>query len=547
MPDPVSILSKLPATQRAAAWQAIASTRDPASLERVLRELDLPDADRAALWESRASEFAGTDVPTDTPPVNVNEASLARTTLQPVADVAVGVVKGFLNTAIGAGKFMHKMVPPVRYASDAVQYLTTGEVVPADVLFDQARADYATPKNTAEKIGYSAEQLGEFFALPVGKGALAAKMLTQGATAAGLTHLQGGTPSMAALAGGVGMVAPVVGKGIEAVGPSVKASSERAATRFFAPRRGMNPTSGGMASEVEKHLPEILARGDETLGGALGTSREAALAKYEEAREAAGAAIDKFLQAHGSDKIPTAPFLSETEKLKNTMIQTREVPTAQVLANPSLSKLVSARTPSAPGMVVLETVIDPKRYKQVEKLEALMTFHGDELTLEQARGLRQVWDRVGYPKTGSLPASVKDVAEKWANRQLGNVLRKELAATHPDLHTINKEFSFWSGLEDVLDDTIQRTKGASHIIENTAAVASGAVTAATGGMTAGAGVMALTKGLSALVRSPRWSSATAQAKNALADAIASGQAERVNGAMANILKGTPQRGGKALQ
>jgi hypothetical protein len=55
LPDPVAILSKLPAEQRSPAWQSIASAQDPASLEKALLALALTDEDRSALWQLRAA------------------------------------------------------------------------------------------------------------------------------------------------------------------------------------------------------------------------------------------------------------------------------------------------------------------------------------------------------------------------------------------------------------------------------------------------------------------------------------------------------------
>lgn len=555
MPDPTkvrAILDPLPVNLavKSAAWQAFGQD-DPQQFQAQLDGLALPQAVKSQLWQLKQAEMLGPGGVAPAAPTAPDASgaatggdgqSMLRRAAGMVGDVAIGAGKGLVKDVIGAGRLVASMPLPgpmpgqgrLARFSDVIDglYGVVGQPVNSREALDEALAmPTLAPANTAQRGGQLAEQIASFFLLPSGKGKLLTKMATEAAGAAGLTAVQGGNP----LVGGVtGAAGPVLNKAVTAAGPRVAASARESVARFFAPRRGMNPTTGGMAAEVEKQTPQILARAKETLGGVTGTSREAALVRYEDARDAAGKAIDTFLKTHGADKVPTTPFLDEVAKLKDTMIQTREVAAVQVATDPNLSRFVSARPPSAPGMVVLETVIDPKRYRQVQKLEDLMRFHGTDLTLEQARGLRQVWDRIGYPKTGSLPAGVKAQSEKWANRKLGNILRTELAKTHPDLTVINQEFSFWNGLSEVLNDTLQRTRSTGHVIENTAAVATGAATAATGGLAPAAAVAASVKGLSALLRSPRWASVSAQLKNQLADALASHNTTAITYAMNRI-------------
>jgi hypothetical protein len=113
----------------------------------------------------------------------------------------------------------------------------------------------------------------------------------------------------------------------------------------------------------------------------------------------------------------------------------------------------------------------------------------------------------------------------------------------PDLAAVNAEWSFWKGLNDVLEQTLQRTQpqgpGLGRQLAETAGTAAGSMVGASaaGPVGAAGGALALGK-LATLWRSatqsPQWRLASARAKNAVADAIVNGDLGQIAMALSRI-------------
>lgn len=117
-----------------------------------------------------------------------------RGVLDTAADVAIGTGKGVLNTAIGLGELVHR-IPGVSSAVDAI----AGQPGLSDASFSDARVR-VQPTNTAQRVGFGAEQIGEFFIPGATAGKLAtvlpaklAPVVTRGAQAALQTGAQSGS------------------------------------------------------------------------------------------------------------------------------------------------------------------------------------------------------------------------------------------------------------------------------------------------------------------------------------------------------------------
>lgn len=131
-----------------------------------------------------------------------------------------GFGKGALKGLVNLGDVFYEYVPGIARASDAVQRAVYGDVIPAQQLFDQARAELK-PHGAAEKIGYGIEQAAEFF-VPAGnvkrgaqmvakyapKLAVPARAATEAAAASTVAALQGVDPLTA---GAVAGAVPVAG------------------------------------------------------------------------------------------------------------------------------------------------------------------------------------------------------------------------------------------------------------------------------------------------------------------------------------------------
>lgn len=119
-----------------------------------------------------------------------------------VGDVGIGIVKGGTNTAIGLGEMVHS-IPGV---SAAVDYLY-GRPVSARS-FTEARQS-VQPTNTAQRVGFYSEQIGEFFT-PIGAAGKTKALLEIGKSGV-LTGLQGGSKADVAIDAGLSAVIPGAG------------------------------------------------------------------------------------------------------------------------------------------------------------------------------------------------------------------------------------------------------------------------------------------------------------------------------------------------
>jgi hypothetical protein len=162
MPDPVADILRTVQTSdrlRAAAWDAAYSSDDPDEVATRLRALPIGDNARSKLWDARFSKTseAPAQEPTSDDPGFISHAA------DTVADLAIGAGKGALNTIGGLGR-MARQIPGV---SSLDRVMTP---IPINT----------TPENTAQRVGFGAEQVGEFF-VPVagvaGKTARAARSL----------------------------------------------------------------------------------------------------------------------------------------------------------------------------------------------------------------------------------------------------------------------------------------------------------------------------------------------------------------------------------
>lgn len=119
-------------------------------------------------------------------------------------DVATGVAKGAANTVAGLGELVHR-VPGVSRAVDTL-YSQPGV---SQASFREARR-ITTPTNTAQKVGFYGEQIGEFF-LPTGAVSRGAKVASEVGKSGALTAAQGGSAGESAVASGVSAVIPGAG------------------------------------------------------------------------------------------------------------------------------------------------------------------------------------------------------------------------------------------------------------------------------------------------------------------------------------------------
>lgn len=444
-------------------------------------------------------------------------------------DAGVGAVKGLGQTATNLGKAVH-MIPGVSRAMDAIY----GQ--PGISGASMGEADRVlTPSNTAEQVGKFGEQAAELL-LPAGAirraGVKAAEVIgprlpqiaravpnvaVQAAGGAGMAAAQGGDPVTGAVLSGV---APAVGGALERLPGSLRETAVKRITQALDPRKER------FKAITKRLIPEIQKRG-------LGGSREALQQQAQTTLETVGDELDTALEKFAGQRVPTAAITGTLEASKDAFRTTTQMPVAEAATKNLLQKATGVKD----GIATVAVEFDPRSIRQLDGLQKIIGDVGDTATVEQLVGIRRAWDKIvdqaggfSHRAGGAIGVPLKEQSEAWAKREATGAIRKLLAEEVPDLAAINKEFSFWKNLDDVVTQTIDRTKVHGPGLMGQVAGAAGAAAGSVVGSPAGpagsiGGAMAfgkLAKMAETVLTSPRMRFVDAKLRGKLADAIESG-------------------------
>jgi hypothetical protein len=417
------------------------------------------------------------------------------------ADVVTGALKGAGNTVFGLGKLFHDYTPIGRI-SDAIQ----------PGAFDRPLEELK-PRNTAQKVGYGGEQIGEFL-LPgpskiteaITAGAKLGKA-GQIARAVGQTITQGGSP-LEAGASGVLTAALPGGSITEKASGALRESAEKSVAQ------ALGATKEWAKADAAKLAPQILERG---LWGSRKGMLETAKSNASRVGDALNVAYDAAAKAGGT---------VDGDIIRTSLQRTRD---ALKVAKPD-GTLVTI-----PGS---EPVIS-----KLGELAKFVEDLGPDVPIDKAAHIKRTMDQI-VSKAGlfgpKATASATDNGSAWAIREASNAFR-ELLNRNPSIAELNKEASFWTGLKNVLKETEKRTQAQRGGLTDAVRSAAGAtVGAAAAGPVGGAiGAVAL-QGLSKAWNSPAFKTAVAgPAKVLLADALASGSTAQILGAVNRIAAALP--------
>lgn len=449
-----------------------------------------------------------------------------------MADVLIGAAKGAGSTAANLGRLaLHAPIVGkfLQFANAHLSGLTPAQ---QDAAFTVA-ADAMKATNLGQTLGKGAEQIGEVL-MPAGAieqasvkavtklaprlaplmGSTVARVLpkvaVEAATGAGLSKAQGGS----AISGAVmASAAPVVGE----VGGRLRATiAERLQTDAEKKvMQALGPTKERYKAMAAKLTPQIFSRG-------IRGSREAIKRQTESMLERLGPQVDAELEKFSAQHVSPMAVIESLEGVKAPYIHK-----------------VNGK----------EIVLDDRVVSQITKLQALLAEYGHDMTVGQLVGVRRAWDKVvsqagGFAQRGpgGIGVPLKDQSEAFAKREATNAIRALVANEVPDLAAINKEFSFWKNLDDVVGQTLKRTQPQKPGLGRLAAEGVGQVV---GGMAgAGAGPAGAVGGalfvgkLGALAKtvfeSPSWKLADAHLKDQLATAIMKGRVSDIQSVLWRI-------------
>lgn len=427
----------------------------------------------------------------------MNQAEALRQVPDLASDVAVGGAKGAANTLIGMGELANR-VPGVSHLNSAIN----GPV--SDATYDAARQEFATPTTDAQRIGFGAEQVGEFVMLPQAKGGLVRRALTEGVQSGGLTAAQGGDPRAIALSILPGAAVPMASHAAPALAGPLRESAGRNVSQ------ALNPTTNRMKRMTEQVTPKMLERGTYAM------SRQGLADKAGRELEALGGKFDEATAAlPAGDRLSTQPIRDRIQSEMQSLIE-----------KGSSGKPVPR---------------NPQKYQALQELDQTIADLGDKVSRETMQAFKEEWMEAVATGGGYAERTGDDLtrANLWAKRHGADAIRRELAKDSPSIDALNSEWSFWTKVQEITETTLGRERPQKGAMRRLAGLFGGLAGSAQGGVQGAVIGAGLGSQVMRAFDSPGWKLASAHAKNSLADALASGNSDRVSTALGRVVASMP--------
>lgn len=413
-----------------------------------------------------------------------------------VADTLIGGAKGAANTAIGLGELVHR-IPGVSNAVDSLY----GQPGLSKQAFGEARQMVA-PSNTAQSVGRTAEQMGEFF-LPVG-GAGKVGTLAEIGKSGALTLAQGGSPTAAGVNMALSAAIPAAAALLSRSAKSLNAGAEKSMAQ------ALGATTDAMKTKAERLAPQMLERG-------ISGSRQQMLEQAQAAVKQIGPQIGNAYKAAA---------------------ETGSTVSRDVVQGTMEFALDAFTTKSATG----GRIPIPGAEQMVKRVQFLADRVGHlpaDIPVDEAARITTAWqhlvDKGGFygQKIGATPS---DNAAAWALKKGSEEMRTLLEEAVPNVEKLNESYSFWKPLSDVLRKTTRRTQSQTGGLYATIGGAAGAgVGAMAGGPMGSIGGMFAGRKLVQLAQSPAFrTQVSAPMKKAVSDAIMAGDPDGLARATARI-------------
>lgn len=516
-----------------------------------------PQAREVALTiSSGAPPPSGRFSPAD---VDAEPASLSRAIDLAADAVPAGVAPGSMGVPLGMAKEGLAQVTRLGNLARLVPGVSQLDRLIKPAELPQEAVTPSTPSQRAGQIGLNVAETvlpataitragnvaGAAAASAVGGGAirqaaarLVPRMAVEGVAGAGTSLLQGGDPVKGGLiAAAVPAVGAAAGAAGRAIGPKLKDAAVAGVVK------ALGPTKERFKAMAEKIAPQVLQRG-------IRGSREAIQAEARGVLERVGPKIDAGIAAHGTRTADTQQIIDAIETAKDDYRTVREITTEELKREPEVGRRVMGMV--KPGVYRAEIPTDARVLNHLSGLQDALKELGPEARVDQLVAMRRAWDDVvaqagGYAHRapGGIGVPLADSSEAWAKREGAKAIRSMLNETIPELSSLNKEYAFWKTLDDVTTQTLKRQAPQGPSLGRQIASAAGSSvgamigTSAGGPVGGGAGAFLgqLAGPLRSVFKSPRWTLASARLKDALADAIMSGNRQNVEAALSQIAGG----------
>lgn len=262
---------------------------------------------------------------------------------------------------------------------------------------------------------------------------------------------------------------------LQSVSQGLRESAEASVSRV------LNPTTQGTKATTQKIAGELV---DRPLTDTLALTRKGMQAKAGEAAQIAGEAIEGAGTLAG--KTNTAEIINFLDSQKQAFM--------------------------AGGKVVSKEGIE-----SIDEVVRIISQYGDDVDNEVLRTIRKIFDADYYQGSKNIAKSTTETSTLFMKKKAADKIRGILADKFPDVAKLNKEYSFWAGLEDVLSKTVARKTGQKQALKAIATIGG----ASTGNTVTGKVLNAVGFNVVAgLIDSPAWGFINAKIKNQLSKALA---------------------------
>jgi hypothetical protein len=444
-------------------------------------------------------------------------------------DVLKGAAKGAGHTAVGLGR-----------AAKSLTRLNGAGFSPLEPQDEEAfkqAEEQTTPKGRWEGVGAGAEQMAEF-AVPGaakypaaleralalrGLGPLLARMGKSGVEAGAVASAQhGGDSSDPSV-----KLAAALGAGSELLPLLLRLASQRQSklasrtlARQFAPKGPVDRAD--VAGTV---VPTLLEEGGYVSGSDLGFAQKLAqkLGKADAAR------VMEELKIMG-DSTDISPVI---QRLEQELSKSANVPGTGGKAVTELKPSTILDASGKPHQVPVESITKPveangayagQLQERLKVLEALKNdAGGPQVGNEAVIGTRRIADQ-GYSHTKLNPAD-QSPAESW--KHMADGLRREISKANPDMAAANEYFHAMKRANDIYEAKLLGQVGKEPSKTGVVMGLGGASAAAATGSTGVGALAALPVAVIRGLQSTAWRTASAAARKAVADALISGNMQRV--------------------
>ena len=294
---------------------------------------------------------------------------------------------------------------------------------------------------------------------------------------------------------------------------------------------------GGLLGKALKKLPggKFIAEGiSNTIGKLTGKQKEKAIKMFTEAlapttkktKSQAGKIVPGLLEKEVKGSLP------KIEKIAQQQISEQGSKINEIIKNlPEGSKIkvkpvVDSISEWQSKFVVDGKAINPKAVKLGDDLKEIFVQFGDEVDTESMRKVRQILDKEVALGSG-FTADVITKLDTQVKKEITDSIRNEIAKEVPELAKVNKEYTFWKNVDDVVGGTIERTKGQSGRLREGIGTLTGGAAGISGGLQTAVAGAVIGKIVTKVVNSAAWKTLSAIQRNKIADYVAEGNKEKL--------------------